>query len=107
MWKSSVGGSSKAGGPSYVQQFARITDGAGSGRLARAEASYATAWRDQFAAEHDPSGLAAETNVLRYVSVDRVVVTSTSGAVAVGVDALFFEVHDDPDHAPCHGTAST
>ena len=24
-------------------------------------------------------------------------------AVAVGVDALFFEVHDDPDHAPCDG----
>jgi 2-dehydro-3-deoxyphosphooctonate aldolase (KDO 8-P synthase) len=24
-------------------------------------------------------------------------------AVAIGVDALFFEVHDDPDHAPCDG----
>ena len=24
-------------------------------------------------------------------------------AVAVGCDALFFEVHDDPDHAPCDG----
>ncbi len=24
-------------------------------------------------------------------------------AAAVGVDALFFEVHDDPDHAPCDG----
>jgi 2-dehydro-3-deoxyphosphooctonate aldolase (KDO 8-P synthase) len=24
-------------------------------------------------------------------------------AVAVGVDALFFEVHDDPQHAPCDG----
>jgi 2-dehydro-3-deoxyphosphooctonate aldolase (KDO 8-P synthase) len=24
-------------------------------------------------------------------------------AVAVGVDAIFFEVHDDPDHAPCDG----
>ena len=24
-------------------------------------------------------------------------------AVAVGVDALFFEVHDDPDNAPCDG----
>jgi 2-dehydro-3-deoxyphosphooctonate aldolase (KDO 8-P synthase) len=24
-------------------------------------------------------------------------------AVAVGVDALFFEVHDDPAHAPCDG----
>jgi 2-dehydro-3-deoxyphosphooctonate aldolase (KDO 8-P synthase) len=24
-------------------------------------------------------------------------------AVAVGVDALFFEVHDDPEHALCDG----
>lgn len=24
-------------------------------------------------------------------------------AVAVGVDAIFFEVHDDPEHAPCDG----
>ena len=24
-------------------------------------------------------------------------------AVAVGVDALFFEVHDDPENAPCDG----
>ena len=24
-------------------------------------------------------------------------------AVAVGTDALFFEVHDDPDNAPCDG----
>ena len=24
-------------------------------------------------------------------------------AAAVGVDAMFFEVHDDPDHAPCDG----
>jgi 2-dehydro-3-deoxyphosphooctonate aldolase (KDO 8-P synthase) len=24
-------------------------------------------------------------------------------AVAIGVDALFFEVHDDPDNAPCDG----
>ncbi len=23
--------------------------------------------------------------------------------MAVGVDALFFEVHDDPDRAPCDG----
>jgi 2-dehydro-3-deoxyphosphooctonate aldolase (KDO 8-P synthase) len=26
-----------------------------------------------------------------------------SAAVAVGVDALFFEVHDDPENAPCDG----
>jgi len=31
------------------------------------------------------------------------VATLARAAVAVGVDALFFEVHDDPDHAPCDG----
>ena len=71
--KSSVGGSSKAGGPSYVQQFARITDST-SDSVSRATDSYPAAWRDQFVARHDPSGLAAEANVLRYVPIDRVVV---------------------------------
>jgi len=27
----------------------------------------------------------------------------TSAAVAAGVDAVFLEVHEDPDHAPCDG----
>jgi 2-dehydro-3-deoxyphosphooctonate aldolase (KDO 8-P synthase) len=31
------------------------------------------------------------------------VATLARAAVAVGVDAVFFEVHDDPDHAPCDG----
>ena len=31
------------------------------------------------------------------------VATLARAAVAVGVDALFFEVHDDPDRAPCDG----
>ena len=72
--KSSVGGSSKAGGPSYVQQFARVSDQPGSDRLALAETSYSAAWHDQFTVDRDPSGLLAETNVLRYVPVNRVVV---------------------------------
>ena len=71
-WKqSSVGGGPKAGGPGYVQQFARIATGTSS---VDAAASYADAWASQFAAEHDPSGLSAESNVLRYFSVDRVLV---------------------------------
>ncbi len=43
-------------------------------------ASYATGWSDQFLAAHDPSGLAAETNVLRYVTLDRVVVRHDGSA---------------------------
>jgi 2-dehydro-3-deoxyphosphooctonate aldolase (KDO 8-P synthase) len=31
------------------------------------------------------------------------VATLARAAVAVGVDAVFFEVHDDPDHALCDG----
>jgi len=31
------------------------------------------------------------------------IATLARAAVAVGVDALFFEVHDDPDNAPCDG----
>ena len=72
--KSSVGGSAKAGGPSYVQQFARITDAVQNDQVARAEISYPAVWREHFATEHDPSGLAAETNVLRYVPLGRVLV---------------------------------
>jgi len=33
----------------------------------------------------------------------RFVADLARAAVAVGVDALFFEVHDDPDRAPCDG----
>lgn len=33
----------------------------------------------------------------------RFVADLARAAVAVGVDALFFEVHDDPDNAPCDG----
>jgi 2-dehydro-3-deoxyphosphooctonate aldolase (KDO 8-P synthase) len=31
------------------------------------------------------------------------IATLARAAVAAGADALFFEVHDDPDHAPCDG----
>jgi RHH-type proline utilization regulon transcriptional repressor/proline dehydrogenase/delta 1-pyrroline-5-carboxylate dehydrogenase len=74
-WKqSSVGGGSKAGGPGYVLQFASITDrrpeGADPGDAgdptAHAAASYRRAWAEVFTAEHDPSGLRSESNILRY-----------------------------------------
>lgn len=71
-WKqSSVGGGAKAGGPGYVQQLARIATGTSN---VDATTSYADAWAKQFAVEHDPSGLSAESNVLRYFPLDRVMV---------------------------------
>lgn len=91
-WNGSVlGPGAKPGGPNYVAQFGTWTDpatapepGPTSGpaadrvlaaagpdpacadRLARAAASDAAAWRTEFAPEHDPTGLAAESNVFRY-----------------------------------------
>lgn len=84
-WKqSSVGGGAKAGGPGYVQQFARISTGTSN---VDAAASYADAWASQFAVEHDPSGLSAESNVLRYFPVDRVMVRH-DGNDSVAIDLL-------------------
>jgi RHH-type proline utilization regulon transcriptional repressor/proline dehydrogenase/delta 1-pyrroline-5-carboxylate dehydrogenase len=84
--KSSVGGSAKAGGPGYVQQFARISNGSGDA-LAAARTSFPSVWNGHFAVEHDPSGLAAETNLLRYVPVDAVLVRH-DGTDDVGLDLL-------------------
>ncbi len=71
--KSSVGGSAKAGGPGYVQQFATITDPDDTAPETIRDA-YRRALRQQFETEHDPSGLRAESNVLRYLPLERVVV---------------------------------
>ena len=74
--RSSVGGGAKAGGPGYVNQFARITDRATSGDdlIEQGRASFDDAWRTTFGLDHDPSGLRAERNVLRYHSLDTVAV---------------------------------
>jgi RHH-type transcriptional regulator, proline utilization regulon repressor / proline dehydrogenase / delta 1-pyrroline-5-carboxylate dehydrogenase len=76
-WKrSSVGGGAKAGGPSYVAQFANFVDrfpgdsGAGGvdAGVRNAEfGSYERAWAEHYLVASDMSGLRAESNVLRYV----------------------------------------
>lgn len=92
-WKrSSIGPGAKAGGPNYVAQFGRWADTVvpaapdiaptvfseriitAAGRLAAedvrwlhaAAASDERAWNTEFGIEHDPTGLASETNVFRY-----------------------------------------
>ncbi|WP_433029070.1 proline dehydrogenase family protein [Actinomycetospora sp. CA-053990] len=93
-WKGSVvGPGAKPGGPNYVAQFGTWHDGPvdalptaplappvaalladeaprwGAEDLAwlrAAAGSDAAAWRDEFAVEHDPTGLRAEANVFRY-----------------------------------------
>jgi len=60
-WKrSSVGGAPKAGGPFYVEAFGTWSGG-GDG-----DAEFRRVWNEWFCVDHDPSGLAAEHNVLRY-----------------------------------------
>jgi RHH-type proline utilization regulon transcriptional repressor/proline dehydrogenase/delta 1-pyrroline-5-carboxylate dehydrogenase len=86
-WKvSSVGGGAKAGGPGYVQQFARITDAAGT-TSAQARASFRDVWRDYFCVEHDPTGLVAEANTLRYHPLTSIAVRH-NGTDSQGLDLL-------------------
>jgi RHH-type transcriptional regulator, proline utilization regulon repressor / proline dehydrogenase / delta 1-pyrroline-5-carboxylate dehydrogenase len=76
--RSSVGPGAKAGGPSYVLQFAKTAERA-AWPTGQVRASYAAAWREEFSVEHDPSGLRSESNVLRYLPVDRVVARHDGG----------------------------
>ncbi len=70
--KSAFGGGAKAGGPGYVQQLASIRNPPDADRDPRSE-SYRDAWETVFARDHDPSGLKAESNVLRYKPLKRAV----------------------------------
>ena len=82
-WKrSTVGGGAKAGGPDYVLQFARIATPADGLILSETEVSrdLGEAWAARCGAGADVSGLAAESNVLRHVPLDRVVVRHDGGA---------------------------
>ncbi len=74
-WKSSsIGPGAKAGGPNYVNLFLRLTEanepgivaGRASDSTELAAQSYGRWWKEYFSRPHDPSGLAAESNVLRY-----------------------------------------
>ena len=59
-------------------QFARFTERE-PWPIERGRASYAAAWREEFSRPHDPSGLRAESNVLRYRPVRRVVARHAGG----------------------------
>lgn len=61
-WKrSSIGCGPKPGGPHHVTAFGTWVGGVDD------ETTFRRVWREWFAAEHDPSALACERNVLRYV----------------------------------------
>ena len=103
-WKASVvGPGAKPGGPNYVAQFGTWADapvragaepprrvrrvlaavdlpGVDRAWLTEAARSDAAAWADEFGVEHDPTGLAAESNVFRYRALPELVLLAGRGA---------------------------
>ena len=79
-WKASVvGPGAKAGGPGYVPQLGTWADAADvpqddSAWLTWARADDDRVWREDLSVEHDPSGLRAEADVLRYRPVPHLTV---------------------------------
>ncbi|MGV8967636.1 MAG: bifunctional proline dehydrogenase/L-glutamate gamma-semialdehyde dehydrogenase [Cellulomonas sp.] len=85
-WKaSSVGPGAKAGGPNYVAELGSWSDSPevpddDVAWLAWAAADDARWWQDEFGAEHDPSALRVEANVLRYRPIPHLTVRVGAGA---------------------------
>jgi RHH-type proline utilization regulon transcriptional repressor/proline dehydrogenase/delta 1-pyrroline-5-carboxylate dehydrogenase len=87
-WKgSAVGPGAKAGGPNYVAEFGVWTEAeppadaaAWDAWLDAARRSDALAWASEFGADHDPSGLRVEANVLRYRPIPAYTVRVGEGA---------------------------
>ena len=84
-WKgSAVGPTAKTGGPGYVAALCEWSD-AVDDRLAAAQVSYPEAW-SRLRAPADPSGLAAEVNVLRHLPLPDVVLRVEDDADPVDVE---------------------
>ena len=117
-WKASVvGPGAKAGGPSYVAQLGTWADDAEVAALdddawvAWAQQDDARWWGAEFAVAHDPSGLAAEENTLRYRPVPHLTVRVgadarepdlrrvLTAARTAGVPVTVSRVADEPDEA--------
>jgi RHH-type proline utilization regulon transcriptional repressor/proline dehydrogenase/delta 1-pyrroline-5-carboxylate dehydrogenase len=87
-WKRSVvGPSAKAGGPNTVLTLGRWRAVSGVRDLATVEASIRHWWDVEFSRAHDPTGLRAEANVLRYRPLHGAVV------LRVGADTPPDDVH--------------
>ena len=68
-WKrSSIGAGSKPGGPGHLDSYGTWTAPAGDADAARP--AFAEDWDSYFCADHDPTGLGAEANILRHRPID-------------------------------------
>jgi RHH-type proline utilization regulon transcriptional repressor/proline dehydrogenase/delta 1-pyrroline-5-carboxylate dehydrogenase len=93
--KSSIGAGSKPGGPGHLDSYG--TWSATVGDVATVRQDFARTWATFFCAEHDPTGMAAEANILRYRPVDQVVVRADdAGDDAVRLLRMVAEVTGVP-----------
>ncbi len=72
-------------GQGVLDAVSPLLDEAGLAWLRAALVSDAAAWREEFSVEHDPTGLAAESNVFRYRSMPELSVRAGHDASAVGL----------------------
>ncbi|HEY3438410.1 MAG TPA: proline dehydrogenase family protein [Actinotalea sp.] len=93
-WKASVvGPGAKAGGPNYVAELGSWTDSPDvpqddAGWLAWAREDDRRWWRAELGVEHDPTGLAVESDVLRYRPVPQLTLRVGAGARAREVERV-------------------
>lgn len=69
-----MGPGAKAGGPNYLFQLGTWS------QVVDVEENYEQIWQDIFSKEHDPTGLFCESNVLRYVPYDKILLRIGSSA---------------------------
>jgi RHH-type proline utilization regulon transcriptional repressor/proline dehydrogenase/delta 1-pyrroline-5-carboxylate dehydrogenase len=97
-WKaSSVGPGAKAGGPNYVAQLGAWSDDPDvvpsresepDAWLAWANADDERWWAKEFGVEHDPTGLASESNDFRYVPVDDMTIRVGRGSLPIELERV-------------------
>jgi RHH-type proline utilization regulon transcriptional repressor/proline dehydrogenase/delta 1-pyrroline-5-carboxylate dehydrogenase len=88
-WKrSSVGPTVKAGGPDYLLGLIHPRPASGIPDLEVATASYRHWWNEIYSVAHDQTGLRAESNVLRYRPLGKVIVRLSSTTGAAEIDLL-------------------
>ncbi len=97
-WKaSSVGPGAKAGGPNYVAQLGTWADDPDvvpsrhddpDAWLSWAVADDRRCWTQEFGVEHDPTGMASESNDFRYRPIDRLTIRVGRGALPIELERV-------------------